>query len=106
MGKEYVEKRDGGYYIAGTRVSLDSIVYEYLKGNSPETLQEAFPSVNMEQIHGSLAFYLANRELIDDYLEQGERELEKIRLAAREKNPRLYQKLAIARKAAQMQKEK
>ncbi len=28
MAKEYVEKRDGGYYIAGTRVSLDSIVFE------------------------------------------------------------------------------
>ena len=106
MGKEYVERRDGGYYIAGTRVSLDSIVYEYLKGNSPETIQEAFPSVSLEQIHGSLAFYLANRKHVDEYLEQGERELEKMRLAAREKNPRLYQKLETARRAAQVQKEK
>jgi len=26
MAKEYVEERNGGYYIAGTRISLDSIV--------------------------------------------------------------------------------
>ena len=36
MAKEYVEKRDGGYYIAGSRVSLDSVVYEFLNGSSPE----------------------------------------------------------------------
>jgi hypothetical protein len=31
MFKEYVEKQDGAYYIAGTRVSLDSVVYAFLK---------------------------------------------------------------------------
>jgi hypothetical protein len=36
MAKEYVEKREGGYYIAGTRVSLDSIVYGFLSGTSPD----------------------------------------------------------------------
>lgn len=27
MAKEYIEQRNGGYYILGTRVSLDSVVY-------------------------------------------------------------------------------
>ena len=33
MAREYVEQRDGGYWIAGTRVSLDSIVYPFLRGS-------------------------------------------------------------------------
>jgi hypothetical protein len=33
MAKEYVEQRNGGYYILGTRVSLDSVVYAFLRGD-------------------------------------------------------------------------
>ncbi len=36
MGREYVEQRDGGYFIKGARVSLDSVVYAFLRGESPE----------------------------------------------------------------------
>ena len=31
---EYVELRDGGYYVAGTRVSLDAVVYAFRGGES------------------------------------------------------------------------
>ena len=48
MAKDYVEKRDGGYYVAGTRVFLDSIVYEFLSGSSAEAIQQAFPTVTLE----------------------------------------------------------
>jgi hypothetical protein len=30
MAREYIEQRDGGYYFVGSRVSLDSVVYEFL----------------------------------------------------------------------------
>ena len=29
MHSEYIEQRHGGYYIAGTRISLDSVVYAF-----------------------------------------------------------------------------
>jgi len=32
MATEYVEQREGGYYIARSRVSLDSVVYVFLAG--------------------------------------------------------------------------
>ena len=44
MAKEYVEQRDGGYYLAGSRVSLDSVVYAFLRGESPESIAESFPA--------------------------------------------------------------
>jgi len=39
MQSEYIEQRDGGYYVAGTRISLDSVVYSFNEGNSPEAIQ-------------------------------------------------------------------
>ena len=62
--KIYVEEREDGYYVAGSRVSLDSIVYEYLRGESPEGIAESFPAVALEEIFGALAFYLANPGVI------------------------------------------
>lgn len=31
MTKEYIDKRDGAYFIKGSRVSLDSIVYSLFR---------------------------------------------------------------------------
>ncbi len=100
MAKEYVEEHSGGYFAAGTRVSLDSIVYAFLRGESPEGIAESFPALTLEQIHGSLAFYLANREKVDEYLRRGKEEFETLRREARERNPRLYARLVDARQKA------
>lgn len=52
MEKEYVERRDEGYWIAGTRVSLDSVVFAFLDGLSPETIAaECFPVLTLEYNH-------------------------------------------------------
>ena len=40
MASEHVEQREGVYYVLGTRVSLDSIVYAFREGCSPETISE------------------------------------------------------------------
>jgi len=38
VSQEYVETRDGGYYLTGSRVSLDSIVYAFLGGQTAEAI--------------------------------------------------------------------
>ena len=58
---EYIEQRDGGYYVAGTRLSLDSLVYAFRGGESPETIQQQFPSLSFEQVYGAIAYYWAIR---------------------------------------------
>jgi len=97
MAKEYVEQRNGEYYVADTRVSLDSVVYAFLRGESPEGVAESFPALSLEQIFGALTFYLANRETIDQYLQQGKQKFELLREEARRKNPSLYARLGEAR---------
>jgi len=68
MSREYVEKREGNYFVKGSRVSLDSLVYGFLNGESPETIRDNFPSVTLEQVFGAIAFYLAHETEIDLYL--------------------------------------
>ena len=104
MAKEYVEKRNGGYYIAGSRVSLDSIVFGFLDGASPEAIQHSFATLTLEQVYGGIAFYLANRAEIDEYLEDADQDFEKLRVEARKKHPLLYQKLDEARRNLQSQR--
>jgi uncharacterized protein (DUF433 family) len=56
------------YWIEGTRISLDLIVYAFQKGLSPESIVQSFPLLTLEQVYGAIAFYLANRIEIDGYL--------------------------------------
>jgi len=100
MAREYVQQRNGGYFINDTRVSLDSVVYAFLRGESPEGIAESFPALGLEQIFGALAFYIANREVVDQYLRQGQEEFGALREQARRNNPGLYRKLAEARQNA------
>ena len=48
MSPTYVEQRDGRYVVTDTRVSLDSIVYGFLSGQSAESLAQAFPVLTLE----------------------------------------------------------
>ncbi len=98
MGKEYVVQLEGAYRIAETRVSLDSVVYAFRRGTSPESIQRSFPSLTLEQIYGAITFYLAYQEEIDQYLLDGEAEHEKLRADSRAAHPELYEKIDRARK--------
>ena len=65
MGTEYIEQREGNYFIRGSRVSLDSIVYGFLDGESPETILDNFPALSLERVYGAIAFYLGHQAEID-----------------------------------------
>ena len=56
MTKEYVENRDGAYRISGTRASLDSVVYAFLRGAAPESIAQSFPSSPWKRCTGQLPF--------------------------------------------------
>jgi uncharacterized protein (DUF433 family) len=93
----YVTQRDGAYRVAGTRVSLDSVVYAFLNGQTAESIAQSFPALNLEQVYGAITFYLAHQTEIDAYLREGRAEFARLRAAAHEADPAFYQKLASAR---------
>ena len=68
MAKEYIEERDGNFSVVGTRISLDSIVHAFRRGESPETICQNFELLRLEEVYGAIAYYLANQAEIDAYL--------------------------------------
>jgi uncharacterized protein (DUF433 family) len=78
--QSYVEERDGGYYIAGTRISLDSIVHAFQAGESPEGILRSFPLAGpLVRIYGAITFYLENQEKVEAYLKDQERRWDALR---------------------------
>ena len=77
MHSEYIEQRNGGYYVAGTRISLDSVVCAFNRGDSPERILERYPLLGKPaKVYGAIAFYLDHQAEIDGCLEASKREFE------------------------------
>lgn len=93
MNQPYIEQRSGGYYIRGTRVSLDSVVYRWLEGLPPETIADCFPALTLEQVYGAIAYYLGHRAEVDAYLKAADEEYEAFRQRVRANYPRLSRRL-------------
>jgi uncharacterized protein (DUF433 family) len=106
MDKVYVEERDGGYWITGTRISLDSIVYAFHRGAAPETIRRSFPLLTLEEVYGAITFYLAHEQEVNDYLRQSElkfeSEAQQRREQFRQANPELYDRLTRARQESEI----
>jgi uncharacterized protein (DUF433 family) len=98
VSESYVTHVDTGYYVAGTRVSLDSIVYAFLAGQTAEAMAQSFPVLTLEQVYGAVAYYLAHRQEIDEYLAAQRDDFEAKRAAARAADPMFYQKLLASRR--------
>ena len=98
MHSGYIEERNGGYYLSGTRISLDSIVYAFNRGESPEQILENYPlSGGLARIYGAIAFYLDHRADIDGRLEESAREFELNTVPLCEADPALWEKLERTR---------
>jgi len=91
--KSYIEQREGVYRVAGTRVSLDSIVYAFLEGHTAESIQQSFPLLTLEQVYGAITYYLAHQEDIATYLQEQAAAFETLKEALRRDNPHMAQRI-------------
>jgi len=97
----YVEERDGGYYIAGTRISLDSIVHAFQDGESPEGILRSFPMAGpLVQIYGAITFYLENKEKVETYLKEQDRRWEELAQTQAKSDSPLAKRLREAKEHA------
>ncbi|MEX0716877.1 MAG: DUF433 domain-containing protein [Planctomycetaceae bacterium] len=95
-----VRTSQGGLRIAGTRVGLESVVYAWRGGETPEQTVANYPTLSVEQVHGALAFYFRNREAIDRYMLDLEVLFEKLRSESEEQNREFRERLL--QRAAQL----
>ena len=69
--KSYVHVDEHGVMRVGnTRVMLDSVVASFEQGYSPETIQQQYPALTLEEVYGTIAWYLANTSEVAQYLKR------------------------------------
>ena len=77
---EYVEVRNGGYYIAGTRIGLDIIVHDFRNGRTAEAILDAYPSVGqLVKVYGAITFILEHPDEVETYLDAQNRRYEEFK---------------------------
>ncbi len=74
MIKEFVERREGSFYLVGSRVALAHIVREFQRGESPESIRSHYPVLRLEQVYGAITFFLGNPEEVEADISEREYE--------------------------------
>ncbi len=59
---------DGSIRLAGTRVSLDSVLHHYQQGATAEEIVLRFPALRLADVHSCLAYYLNHQQAVGEYL--------------------------------------
>ena len=97
MVKDYIERRDGSFYLIGSRVPLARVVYEFQNGAAPEAIRLDYPTLSLEQVYGAIAFYLGNKEEVERDMVERRRIEEEFIKSQPPLPPELKQKLERAR---------
>ena len=74
MDRDFVESRDGSFYLRGSRVPLAHLVREFQQGEPPEAIRAHYPTLSVEQVYGAIAYYLGNKEEVEKDIAERERE--------------------------------
>lgn len=65
--------------IGNTRVSLDSVVYDYMNGATAEQIAFDFSTLELADIHAVIAWYLRHRLEVEQYLSEQQQQAAEIR---------------------------
>jgi uncharacterized protein (DUF433 family) len=92
---------DGTIRVAGTRVPLDTIVYAFRAGATPEEITHQYTTVALDAVYAIIAWILQNKGEVDAYMARREEESARIREECERLHPMdgIRERL-LARKAA------
>jgi uncharacterized protein (DUF433 family) len=72
-------KEDGVARIAGTRVTLDTVVGAFNDGASAEEIAQQYPSLELSDVYAVITYYLREKAAVDAYLDEYHQRGEQIR---------------------------
>ena len=87
----------GGWRVANSRISLDSVIFAYWEGKSAEAIAEEFPTLSAEQVYGAIAFYLRNKTEMDHYLAEQNAQWQRLAQESHEQHGPLLERLHARR---------
>ncbi len=65
--------------VRGTRVPLDTIVFEFKQGATAEGIVEQYSSLDLADVYAVISYYLRHQNEVETYLQQRQQRAEKVR---------------------------
>jgi uncharacterized protein (DUF433 family) len=69
-GVPLIHHNDGTIRLSGSRVTLDTLVAAFKRGDTTEEIHEGFPSVSIEHIKAAIGWYLKHVAIAEEYLKK------------------------------------
>ena len=63
-----IQESDGTIHVTDSRVTLDTLVGAFQKGATAEQVQDSFPSLSLQEIYATIAYYLEHQSEVEAYL--------------------------------------
>ena len=91
----------GTIRVGASQVLLDIVIREFNNGAEPEAIAHGFPTLNLADVYGVIAYYLRHQKDIDEYIHVRRQEAEKLRQEIEATQPSRFELRAklLARKA-------
>ncbi len=70
---------NGVMRVGDTRVSLDTVIFAFKQGSTPEEIVADFSTLDLSDVYVVIAYYLQNQAEVEDYLRQREVQRDEIR---------------------------
>jgi len=64
-----LREQDGALRVGRTRVTLETVLWAFQQGATPEAIVERYPSLELADVYDVVAYYLRHRDEVDAYLE-------------------------------------
>lgn len=56
--------------VNGTRVSLDSVIFAFNEGSTPEEIAQQYTTLNLADIYAVISYHLQNQDEVVEYLQR------------------------------------
>ena len=90
--------------VGDSQVLLDIVIREFHYSAEPEAIAHGFPTLDLANVYGVIAYYLRHRTEVDDYLHGRRQEAESLRQKIEGQQPnRLELRAKLLARKAQME---
>lgn len=89
----------GVFRVGDSRVSLDTVIAAFGQGATPEQIVEDYDSLELAEVYAVVAYYLQNREKVENYLANRKVERDELRRQIESRsNPQGIREKLLARR--------
>jgi uncharacterized protein (DUF433 family) len=65
--------------VGGTRVSLDSVIFAFKDGSTPEEIVQQYTTLDLTDVYAVITYYLQHQSEVEAYLDERRAQREEIR---------------------------